>query len=146
MKGQISIEFMLLLVMIVIIIAVVSIVLYQKIENLNGSLLNETGQYQLISSSFYINQSGIMYGKIQLSKYVNFSSINISFVSNKETFDIPFNAIGVNTSYGYTSYLTENSTKTFSAYLYNQYKITYMRYSNKNKNYFITANYSGYFN
>lgn len=146
MRGQASIEFVLLLSIIIAILMAVGAILYQKSSNLNSAFLNETGQYQIISSSFNINQSGSMYGKIEFSKYINFSTMNITFNSENTIFTVPFYATGVNTTSGYTSYLTENSVESFSKYLYNQYVINYMKYSNKGKTYFITANYTGYFN
>ncbi len=146
MRGQASIEFVLLLSIIIAILMAVGAILYQKSSNLNSAFLNETGQYQIVSSSFNINQSGIMHGKIEFSKYINFSTMNITFNSENTIFTVPFYATGVNTTFGYTSYLTENSVESFSKYSYNQYVINYMRYSNEGKTYFITANYTGYFN
>jgi hypothetical protein len=146
MKGQSSTEFMLLLGGIIVAVVFIMAILYSKIGYLNTTLLNETSQYQIISSSFNINNSGIIYGKLQFSKYINLSTITITFKSKNVLFSVPFNSVGKNTTYGYILYLTENSTDSYSSYLYNTYSIKYMKYSNGNKNYFISTNYTGYFN
>ena len=146
MKGQSSIEFMLLLGGIIVAIVFIMAILYSKIGYLNTTLLNESSQYQIISSSFNINNTGSIYGQLQFSKYINLSTITITFKSNNALFSVPFNSVGKNTTYGYILYLTENSTDSYSSYLYNTYSIKYMKYSNGNKNYFISTNYTGYFN
>ena len=146
MKGQSSTEFMLLLGGIIVAVVFIMAILYSKIGYLNTTLLNETSQYQIISSSFNINNSGIIYGKLQFSKYINLSTITITFKSKNVLFSVPFNSVGKNTTYGYILYLTENSTDSYSSYLYNTYSIKYMKYSNDNKNYFISTNYTGHFN
>lgn len=146
MKGQASLEYVVLLTGIILTILVIFSILYSKSSGFNGEFYNESGQYQILSSNFDINQSGILYGKVQFSKNINVSELNITFTSNNSLFTISFSAIGENTTYGYIVYLTENSTNTYSGYLYKKYTINYIRYSQNKKNYFISSNYTGYFN
>jgi hypothetical protein len=146
MKGQTSIEYILIISAIIVVIVLISAVLYSKTNAINTALLNESAQYQVVSASFNINQSGIMYGEIQLSRYANISAVNVSFSSSNSLFSNDFSVIGKNTSYGYTMYLTQNSITSFSSYLYSPYLIKYIKYSNGKKTYFISSNYSGYFN
>ncbi|MEM3846889.1 MAG: class III signal peptide-containing protein [Candidatus Parvarchaeota archaeon] len=142
MKGQISIEYMVIVAIIIIIVVVAALVFYNYMGKVKGNLINETAYYYPVSISFGVNSSGSVYGTLIFSKQIPANSLSVYFSYSNTIFSIPFTIKGFNTSYGYEAFLTQSSTGNYISYQNNQLILKYMTYVNNSNTYYIDVNSS----
>ncbi|MEM3846761.1 MAG: hypothetical protein QXU98_13785 [Candidatus Parvarchaeota archaeon] len=142
MKGQISIEYIVIVSIIIIMVVVAALVFYNYMGKIKGNLINETAYYYPISMSFGVNSSGSVYGTLIFSKQIPTNSLSIYFSSSNTIFSIPFILKGFNTTYGYEVFLAQSSTGNYMAYQNNQLILKYMTYVNNSNTYYIDVNSS----
>ena len=142
MKGQLSVEVLILLGIIIIMVVVALSVLFTYISKTNSTIVNESEYYYPSSFNLFLN-NGLVTGTIHFSTNFPVNSIVIYFTStssNSVLFSIPFVTTNYNTSYGSVSYLIENETTNYSSYENVPLQADYFKYTENSKTYFVTLN------
>ncbi|MEM3846362.1 MAG: class III signal peptide-containing protein [Candidatus Parvarchaeota archaeon] len=145
MKGQISIEFMVIVAIIIIIVVVAALVFYNYVGKVKNNLVNETAYYYPVSMSFVVNSSGSVDGTLIFSKQIPANSLTAYFSYSNTIFSIPFTIKGFNTTYGYETFLTQSSTSNYLPYENNQLILKYITYTNNLNTFYIDVNSSVFF-
>lgn len=145
MKGQTSIELILLLSLALIMVVILFSYLFIHTASLTQGIVNETENYYVLTQSFSVNNSGIIIGKIEMSKYLPIQNMELQFQINSQNYMIPFSANVYNTSYGAMVLLKETSNTPYSSFLNQNYNLKTAFFSVSTEKEFTYINETGVF-